>query len=66
MNNVLIIHITGPMGSGKSFIGDKLKKQFGNKIVVKDIDELVAEFEKLYYGDKKFKIINKSKISKIY
>jgi uridine kinase len=41
----LIIHISGASGSGKTTLGNKLKQQFGNKIIVKDLDDLRAEFE---------------------
>ena len=36
----LVIHISGSSGSGKTTLGNKLKDTFGNKIVVKDIDDL--------------------------
>ena len=49
----MIIHISGPSGSGKTTLGKKLKKKFGEKIVVKDLDDLVAGFLKSRYrGDK--------------
>ena len=41
-----IIHISGPSGSGKTTLGNKLKKRFGKQIVVKDLDDLRAEFVK--------------------
>jgi uridine kinase len=43
----MIIHISGPSGSGKSTLGGKLKEHFKNKIVVKDLDDLRAELEKI-------------------
>lgn len=46
----IVIHISGSIGSGKSTLGNKLKEKFGNKIVVKDIDDLSAEFIKNEYG----------------
>lgn len=55
----MIIHVSGPSGCGKTTLGNKLKKRFGNKIVVKDIDDLRQEFIKDYYGNKSWKIINK-------
>ncbi len=51
----LIIHISGASGSGKTTLGNKLRNNFGNKIVVKDIDNLREE----YYGNKKVDIIDK-------
>lgn len=58
-NPNIIIHISGSSGSGKTTIGNKLKDKFGNKIIVKDIDDLRDEFIKEYYGDKKWTIIDK-------
>jgi adenylate kinase family enzyme len=55
----MIIHISGPSGSGKSTLGNKLKEIFGNKIIVKDIDDLRQDFIKKYYGTKKWTIIDK-------
>lgn len=57
--NNLIIHISGPSGSGKTTLGNKLKEKFGNKIVVKDIDDLRMEFINKHYGNKKWTIIDK-------
>lgn len=54
-----IIHISGPSGSGKTTLGNKLKEEFGNKIIVKDIDDLRQEFINKYYKDKKWTIIDK-------
>jgi len=48
----LIIHISGASGSGKTTLGNKLKDQFKSKIVVKDLDELRAEFIESHYGKK--------------
>ena len=36
----MIIHISGSSGSGKTTIGNKIKKIFGNKVAVFDIDDL--------------------------
>ena len=47
----LVIHVSGASGSGKTTLGNKLKEQFKGKIVVKDLDDLRAEFEKMTYGD---------------
>jgi hypothetical protein len=48
MNNI-IIHITGPCGAGKTYMGNKLQNYFKNKIVVKDLDELFDDFIQKYY-----------------
>lgn len=55
----LIIHISGASGSGKTTLGNKLKDKFGDKIVVKDIDNLRMEFIKEHYGDKEWDVIDK-------
>ena len=55
----IIIHISGASWSGKTTLGNKLKTKFGNKIVVKDIDDLRVEFIKEYYEDKEWDIIDK-------
>jgi len=47
-----IIHISGASGSGKTTLGNKLKETFGKKIIVKDLDELRAEFIESHYGKK--------------
>jgi len=54
----IIIHISGASGSGKTFLGNQLKEQFGKKIIVKDLDDLRDEFIKIFYGDKKWTYIN--------
>ncbi len=56
-----IIHISGPSGSGKSALGDRLKKKFGTAISVVDLDDLRRDFIAAYYGKKKFARINKTK-----
>ncbi len=48
----MIIHISGAPGSGKTTIGLKLKKHYKTKVIVKDLDDLFAEFMKL--NTKKF------------
>jgi thymidylate kinase len=48
----MIIHISGAPGSGKTTIGLKLKKHYKTKVIVKDLDDLFAEFIKL--NTKKF------------
>ena len=40
----MIIHISGASGSGKTILGKKIKKEFGNDIIVKDLDNLREEF----------------------
>ena len=39
----IVIHISGPSGAGKTTLGNKLQEKFGNKIVVKDLDNLRDE-----------------------
>lgn len=51
----MIIHISGPSGSGKTTLGLLLKKELGNKVIVKDLDNLFQEFRK----EKKYKYGNK-------
>ena len=48
----MIIHISGAPVSGKTTIGLKLKKHYKTKVIVKDLDDLFAEFMKL--NTKKF------------
>lgn len=48
--SLLIIHICGSSGAGKSTIGDKLKQHFGQKIIVKDLDDLRGEYVDKKYG----------------
>ena len=36
----MIIHISGSSGSGKTTIGNKIKKMFNNKVAVFDVDDL--------------------------
>ena len=42
----LIVHISGPQGAGKTTLGNKLKDKFCDKIFVKDLDDLRAEFNR--------------------
>ena len=42
----MIIHISGFPGSGKTTLGDKLQKMFGNKIVVYDTDGFLQHHNK--------------------
>lgn len=60
----LVIHISGPIGSGKSTLGNRLQEKFGNKIVVKDIDDLQREFEKNEYGFNEIKKFDAEKYQK--
>jgi hypothetical protein len=39
-----IIHIAGASGSGKTTLGNRLKSSFGDRIMVKDLDELRDQF----------------------
>jgi len=36
----IIIHVSGPQGSGKTTLGNKLKEIYGDQIHVKDLDDL--------------------------
>jgi len=58
--NNLVIHISGPSGSGKTTLGDKLRNEFGNKIIVKDFDDLRREFFRTK-NMQKVKMIDKDK-----
>lgn len=58
MPSQIIIHISGVSGSGKTTLGNKLKDKFGNKIIVKDTDDLRDEFIKKFYGNKKWIYVN--------
>ena len=40
----IIVHISGSPGSGKTTLGNKIKKHYGNNIVVKDLDDLFKEY----------------------
>jgi len=44
----MIIHIAGSSGAGKTTLGKKLKKHFGNKIVVRDLDDIRDKFKKYH------------------
>lgn len=46
-----IIHISGASGSGKTYLGKRLSKLYGSKIIVKDLDDLREEFINSQYGD---------------
>lgn len=47
----IIIHISGASGSGKTFLGNKLRQEFKSKVVVKDLDDLRDKFIKIFYGN---------------
>jgi adenylate kinase family enzyme len=55
---LMIIHVSGPSGVGKTTLGGALKEQFKNKITVKDTDDLREEFIKERY-DKRPKLFDK-------
>ena len=40
----VVIHISGPQGSGKTTIGNELKEMYKDKIHVKDFDDLYSDF----------------------
>ena len=65
MKNI-IIHISGASGSGKTTLGNKLKEEYGNKIIVKDTDDLRRDFIKDFYGDNRFDIIDKNEYQKTF
>ena len=60
----MIVHICGASGSGKTFLGNRLKEYFGNKIVVKDLDELRSEHIKKTYDTSKSWSIDEVKYQK--
>jgi hypothetical protein len=52
-----IIHISGPSGAGKTTLGEKIAAKFPY-VIVKDIDDLRAEFIREFYGDKPWTTID--------
>ena len=44
MADRVVVHISGASGSGKTTLGNKLKSRFGDKIIVKDLDELLDDY----------------------
>jgi len=42
----MIIHICGPIASGKSTLANELKQTYKNKIIVMDLDDLLNKFVK--------------------
>lgn len=64
MDNKIIIHISGASGSGKTTLGNKLKNKLGNKVVIKDLDDLRDEFITNFYGNKKWTYIDEDEYQK--
>ena len=58
-NYMRIIHISGPPGSGKTTLGRRLLKRFGDTICVKDVDDLRADFIHSFYGESNWSTIDK-------
>lgn len=50
----VIIHITGCSGAGKTTVGKRISKRFGNKVVVKDLDDLRAEYIAKRYASQRW------------
>jgi hypothetical protein len=57
-NSHLVIHVSGAPGSGKTTLGRKFKQKFGNRITVKDIDDLRQQFMESFYHGKSFTTFN--------
>lgn len=58
MNTKIIIHISGASGSGKTFLGDRIKEKLKNNCIIKDLDDLRDEFINKFYGNKKWTYID--------
>ncbi len=58
MDTKIIVHISGASGSGKTFLGNRLKENINNNYIIKDLDELRDEFINKFYGNKKWTYIN--------
>jgi adenylate kinase family enzyme len=58
MNTKIIIHISGASGSGKTFLGNRIKEKLKNNCIVKDLDDLRDEFINKFYGNKKWTYID--------
>lgn len=43
-NQNLVIHISGPLDSGTTTLGNKLRKKYGNQVVVQDIDDFKQDY----------------------
>ena len=58
----LIVHISGPAGSGKTTLGNRLKQKYGNRIIVMDIDTLRRDFvNREYNGSHDVELFDKDK-----
>jgi len=64
MDNKIIIHISGASGSGKTTLGNKLKDKIGNKVIIKDLDDLRDEFITNFHGNKKWTYIDEDEYQK--
>lgn len=58
MNTKIIIHISGASGSGKTFLGNRIKEKLKNNCIIKDLDDLRDEFINKFYGCKKWTYID--------
>ena len=58
MNTKIIIHISGASGSGKTFLGNRIKEKLKNNCIIKDLDHLRDEFINKFYGNKKWTYID--------
>ncbi len=50
----MIIHIWGASVNGKTNLVENLTRQFGNKVIVQDIDAIQAKYIKEHSGDRKW------------
>lgn len=55
----LVVHVAGPSGAGKTTLGRRLKADFGDRIEVKDLDDLRAEFIAARYHGEPFASFDK-------
>jgi adenylate kinase family enzyme len=49
----LVIHISGPSGSGKTILGNKLQKHFGQKIIIREFNDIRDEYVKKHIDTSK-------------